>query len=85
LRYNFKKTEFKRKLYKSIFFNQHLPKNLRFNAKLKLEKLNNNSSTQIKNICVISGRSRAVLKDFKLSRIVFKHLGLSGNIPGIKK
>jgi ribosomal protein S14 len=41
--------------------------------------------SQVRNICVITGRSRAVLLKYKLSRIKFKQIAEAGLIPGIKK
>jgi small subunit ribosomal protein S14 len=51
-----------------------------------LQKLPRNSSpVRIKNRCVLSGRSRAYLRDFGMSRIVFRELAREGKIPGVKK
>ena len=41
--------------------------------------------TQIKNFCVISGRSRAVHKRFKTSRIILRELSGKGYFFGLKK
>jgi len=52
----------------------------------KLQKLPRNSSiTRIRNRCVVSGRSRGILKDLKMSRIIFRQYALHGMLPGIKK
>jgi ribosomal protein S14 len=45
----------------------------------------NSSITKIKNKCLISGRNRSVLKKFRLSRMFFKNLGVSGYINGLRK
>jgi len=51
-----------------------------------LQKLPKNSSpVRVKNRCVISGRSRGYLREFGVSRIVFRELAREGNIPGVKK
>ena len=51
-----------------------------------LQKLPRNSSpTRVKNRCAISGRGRAYLRAFGLSRIVFRELARDGKIPGVKK
>ena len=51
-----------------------------------LQKLPRNSCpVRIKNRCMISHRSRGYLRDFGLSRIVFRNEANKGNIPGIKK
>jgi len=41
--------------------------------------------TQIKNFCIYTGRSRAVLRHYKVSRIVFRELSSNGYFFGIKK
>ena len=51
-----------------------------------LQKLPKNSSpVRIKNRCAISGRSRGYMRDFGLSRIMFRELAREGKIPGVKK
>lgn len=46
---------------------------------------NNYYKTKIKNYCVISGRSRSVIRKFKVSRIFFRILGSKGYYFGLKK
>jgi ribosomal protein S14 len=41
--------------------------------------------THVKNFCVISGRSRAIHKKFKVSRILLLELGSKGYFFGLKK
>jgi ribosomal protein S14 len=41
--------------------------------------------TKINNYCIISGRSKSVYKDFRLSRIKFRELARSGQLYGITK
>ncbi len=43
------------------------------------------SIAKIRNICVITGRARAIVLDYKMSRIKFKQNAEAGLIPGIKK
>lgn len=51
-----------------------------------LQKLPRNSSpSRIKSRCAVSGRSRGYMRDFGLSRIVFRELAREGKIPGVKK
>jgi small subunit ribosomal protein S14 len=51
-----------------------------------LQKLPKNSSpVRVKNRCAITGRSKAYLRDFGLSRIKFRELALEGKIPGVRK
>ena len=35
--------------------------------------------------CQLTGRSRGVLRKFKISRIMLRELALAGKIPGMKK
>lgn len=51
-----------------------------------LQKLPRNSSpTRIKNRCAVTGRSHGYMRDFGISRIVFRELAREGKIPGVKK
>lgn len=51
-----------------------------------LQKLPKSSSpVRVKNRCAISGRSRGYMRDFGVSRIVFRELARDGKIPGVKK
>lgn len=51
-----------------------------------LQKLPKNSSPiRIKNRCSVSGRQRGFMRDFGISRIVFRELAREGKIPGVKK
>ena len=55
-------------------------------AQRKLTKLPRNSSrVRHKNRCAISGRPRAFIRKFGLSRITFRELALGGQIPGVTK
>ncbi len=55
-------------------------------AQKKLQKLPRNSSpTRIRNRCSLSGRPRAFIGKFGVSRITFRELALSGKIPGVTK
>ena len=55
-------------------------------ALVGLQKLPRNSSpTRIRNRCSMSGRSRAYVGMFGLSRIAFRDMALNGLIPGVRK
>ncbi len=57
-----------------------------YNAQRKLAKLPRNSSAvRLKNRCSITGRPRAYIRKFRLSRIMFRELALEGKIPGVTK
>jgi len=57
-----------------------------FKAQLKLQKLPRNSSkVRVRNRCSMSGRPRAFIGKFGVSRIQFRELALNGKIPGVIK
>lgn len=43
------------------------------------------SPTRLTNRCLVSGRRRAYLRRFKISRITFRELASAGMIPGVTK
>ena len=45
----------------------------------------NSSPVRLRTRCVVSGRPRAVYKEFMLSRIAFREMALKGELPGIHK
>lgn len=45
----------------------------------------NASPTRSHNRCEVTGRPRAYLRKYKVSRIAFRYLAHSGQIPGVKK
>jgi ribosomal protein S14 len=57
-----------------------LTKKEKLNIKYKL-----GYKTTLRNYCVVSGRSRGVIKSFKVSRIIFRELGSKGFFTGLKK
>lgn len=51
-----------------------------------LQKLPKNSSkVRMHNRCSLTGRPRGYMRQFGLSRVTFREMALSGQIPGIKK
>lgn len=51
-----------------------------------LQKLPNNSSkVRLHNRCSLTGRPRGYMRQFGISRVTFREMALSGQIPGIKK
>jgi small subunit ribosomal protein S14 len=52
----------------------------------KLRKLPRDSSaTRMRNRCSMSGRPRAFIRQFGLSRIALRDMALQGLIPGVRK
>jgi small subunit ribosomal protein S14 len=45
----------------------------------------NSSPTRLHSRCSITGRPRAFMRKFGVSRIAFRDLALQGKIPGIRK
>jgi small subunit ribosomal protein S14 len=55
-------------------------------AMFALQRLPRDSSpSRIRNRCGITGRPRAYLRKFGLSRITFREKALDGEIPGVRK
>jgi len=58
----------------------------RLMARLKMAELPRNANpTRVRNRCQLTGRSRAVYRKFRLSRIMLRELGDKGLIPGLTK
>lgn len=52
----------------------------------RLQKLPRDSSaTRYRNRCKVSGRPRGYIREFGVSRIVFRELAREGMLPGVKK
>ena len=55
-------------------------------AQRKLQSFPRNSSpVRVHSRCSLTGRSRAYVRRFGLSRIAFRENALQGNIPGVRK
>jgi len=81
-----KKFAKKRAALKKIIKNKELPLADRFAAQLKLNKLPKNSAKiRIRNRCEVTGRPRGNYRKFSMSRIAFRDLASSGQLPGITK
>lgn len=76
----------KRELLKEQSNDMKLSPEERQIARAKLAKLPRNSSpVRLGTRCVVSGRPRAIYREFMLSRIAFRELALQGRLPGIHK
>jgi small subunit ribosomal protein S14 len=85
-RNTFKKYELKRLYLKYIIYNNNIKKKIRINAMLLLNKFPKNSSyIRIKNRCIITGRSKSVYRDFKVSRMILRNLAHNGLLSGVIK
>ena len=55
-------------------------------AIVELSKLPRNASpTRLRNRCQINGRPRGFMREFGISRVMFRQLAGEGAIPGVKK
>ena len=76
----------KRKELKAILAHPETSDEEFYKAQDKLTKLPKNSSpVRFRNRCSITGRSRAFIRKFGLSRITFRELATQGKIPGVTK
>ena len=58
----------------------------RWEIQAQLQRLPRNSSpTRLKNRCEVTGRSRAYMRKFGLSRITFREMASLGLLPGVRK
>ena len=85
-RYLFKNFEKNRLILKIISKNLNISKNLRWKLQQKWFFFHQNSSvTRIKNLCVLTGRSKSIYRLFKISRIQLRKLASNGFLPGVSK
>ena len=55
-------------------------------ALVELSKLPRNASpTRLRNRCQVNGRPRGYMREFGISRVMFRQLAGEGMIPGVKK
>jgi small subunit ribosomal protein S14 len=76
----------KRAELKQILSNPETTDEAFYAAQRKLTKLPRNSSpVRVRNRCSITGRPRAYLRKYGVSRITFRELASEGKIPGVTK
>lgn len=80
-----RKSETRKKLKAAIRDKNATPEQIE-EAVMKLQKLPRNSCpVRIRNRCKLSGRPRAYLRKFGMSRIALREKALEGQIPGVVK
>lgn len=80
-KYAAKRAEFKR-----VSKDMNLSAEERQGARESLAKLPRNSSpVRLRTRCMVTGRPRAVYKEFMLSRITFREMAHQGLLPGVHK
>nr|YP_007890817.1 ribosomal protein S14 [Seculamonas ecuadoriensis]AGH24512.1 ribosomal protein S14 [Seculamonas ecuadoriensis] len=78
--------EIKRLELLSLCHNTTLSPMIRFRAQLTLAKLPRNSArVRIRNRCTLTGRPRAVYRQWHVSRIMIRELAAAKLIPGLHK
>ena len=76
----------KRESLKKILSDSETSEEEFYIAQAKLSKLPRNSSpVRLVNRCTLTGRPRATIRKFGLSRITFRELALQGKVPGVIK
>ena len=78
--------EWKRQSLKCLLNDVRVPLSIRLQLFFKYENfLISLTSTRIRNRCILTGRSRAVLRPFRVSRNLIKKLGSQGLFPGLRQ
>lgn len=76
----------KRQGLKKTILDMNKTEEERNTAKITLNKMSRNTSpVRLRSRCQLTGRSRGVLKKFKLSRLCFREMANNGLIPGVVK
>lgn len=82
----FKSNELKRRQYKLIIENLALPAEVRAQAVILLNSLPRSSSpVRLRNRCALTGRSRGILRKWRMSRVRFRELASQGALLGVSK
>ncbi|KIN07541.1 hypothetical protein OIDMADRAFT_16197 [Oidiodendron maius Zn] len=82
----FAEHEPERQALRYIIRNLSLPASTRAKAQLQLTQMHcYTRPSQIRNRCIEGGKSRGVLRDFKMTRYNFRMRALAGLVPGVKK
>ena len=72
--------------YKYILYNARFAPELRNKVYLLYHNLFQSfSKTKVTNFCILTGRSRSILRKFRLSRLEFKHLSRVGGLNGVTR
>ena len=79
--------EVDRAVFKAITSDKQLPFEIRQQVQRMFETAvpRDSSMVRVRNRCMLTGRPRAVYREFRLSRHMFRELALAGRLPGIVK
>jgi small subunit ribosomal protein S14 len=76
----------KREGLKKTAADMNLSEEERHAARIALNKMPRDSSpVRLRNRCLLTGRSRGYIRQFKVSRLSFREMALHGLIPGVTK
>ncbi|QIW99320.1 hypothetical protein AMS68_004838 [Peltaster fructicola] len=82
----FMQNEPERQALRYIIRNTSLPQRTRAQAQLQLTQMHcYTKRTQMKSRCIMGGKGRGILNDFRMSRYQFRMNALAGLLPGVKK
>lgn len=82
----FAEHELETNMLKALAYNRVLPLAERKKAMKALDRLPRDSRrTRIHDFCMYTGRSRAVLNEFGMSRMAFRYFADKGQIPGVRR
>jgi len=78
--------EARRRALVALYHDQHLVPEQRNDVMQALHELPRSTSlTRTHRRCSVSGRSRGVLRRYRISRLVFRRLAAQGRLPGVYK
>ena len=81
-----KKYDQKRSELQAMIKDSSLDDDVRWDASMKLQKLPRNSSpVRLRNRCKMTGRPRANLRKFGMSRGMLRLYAMFGQVPGLRK
>ena len=83
-RQQYLKKEKLRLVWKALYVNKFLPKRERNLCQYLLFK-DKNYFVRIRNFCLLTGRARGIVHDFKISRHCFKDYASNGLLEGVSK
>ena len=76
----------KRRELRALIKNPKTSEAARSAAQVAMRKMPRDASaTRVRNRCSMTGRARAYVSTFGLSRIAFRDMALNGFIPGVRK
>ncbi len=76
----------KRQALKKIAADINVSEEERHAARIAINKMPRDSSpVRLRNRCLLTGRARGFIRQFKVSRLSFREMALNGLIPGVTK